>query len=209
MRSAAEHRIARENDPVLRCALGIPLTRSAAAPLPPPPCIFVANHASYLDALVLVLTLPRPVAVVAKEELARRPKLGWLLPRFGAVFVSRFDPVRCTAVVAQAGHAGRDFLFFPEGTFQRMPGLLPFHLGAFAAAAEAGSPVVPVALRGTRSILRDWVPHRAALAVAIGAPICPASGAESWPETLRMAGAARRFLLAATGEPDLGSFPAP
>lgn len=204
---AARWRAVRTLLTALRCALGIPLACSATAPLPPSPCIFVANHASYIDALLLVLTLPRPVAFVAKEELARWPLLGWLLPRFGVVFVARFDPIRCTAVVAQAGHAGRDFLFFPEGTFQRMPGLLPFHLGAFAAAAEAKLPVVPVALHGTRAILRGWFPHHVPLAVTIGAPICPVPDAAPWPEAVRLAGIARALLLAESREPDLGSFP--
>ena len=44
--------------------------------------------------------------------------------------------------------------WFPEGTFTRMPGLLAFHLGAFEVACQAGVPIVPVAIRGTRSILR-------------------------------------------------------
>ncbi len=191
---------------LLRLATGTALTLTVRAPPPAQPCIFVANHASYLDALLLVCTLPRPVAFVAKEELARWPLLRWLLPRFGAVFVARFDPARCTAVVAEARRAGRDFLFFPEGTFRRMPGLLPFHLGAFAAAAEGGLPIVPIALRGTRSILRgdDLFPRHGPLAVTIGAPIRPEPGADRWSETLRLAGAARAFLLAEVGEPDLG-----
>ncbi|HEY5613206.1 MAG TPA: AMP-binding protein [Lysobacter sp.] len=189
---------------LLRRATGIALTTTLQAP-PPQPSIFVANHASYIDALLLVCTLPRPVAFVAKQELARKPLLGWLLARLGAVFVDRFDPERSTAVVAEARRARRDFLFFPEGTLRRMPGLLRFHLGAFAAAAAAGMPVVPVALRGTRSVLRgsDWFPRRAPLALTMGAAIHPQPGADRWAETLRLAAAARAFLLAETGEPDL------
>ena len=46
-----------------------------------------------------------------------------------------------------------------------MPGLLPFRMGAFVIAAQAGVPVVPVTLRGTRSVLRDgqWLFRRARL----------------------------------------------
>jgi 1-acyl-sn-glycerol-3-phosphate acyltransferase len=190
---------------LLRQATRIPMTMTMQAPPPAQPCIFVANHASYLDALLLVRALPRPVAFVAKEELARKPLLRWLLPRFGAVLVARFDPARGTAVVDQARCAGRDFLFFPEGTFQRMPGLLHFHLGAFTAAAEAGMPVVPIALRGTRSVLRgdDWFPRHGPLALTMGAAIPPDRGADVWAETLRLSAAARTFLLAQCGEPDL------
>jgi 1-acyl-sn-glycerol-3-phosphate acyltransferase len=190
---------------LLRRASGIPLTTTVQASPPTRPCIFVANHSSYLDSLLLIRALPRPVAFVAKQELARQPPLRWLLARFGVVFVARFDPVHCADVVTEASRADRDFLFFPEGTFQRMPGLLPFHLGAFAAAAEAGMPVVPIALRGTRSVLHgdDRLPRRGPLAVTIGAAIPSGHGAERWAETLRLAAAARAFLLAESGEPDL------
>ena len=190
---------------LLRQATRIPLTTTMQAPPPARPCIFVANHASYLDGLLLICVLPRPVAFVAKQELAQLPPLRWLLARFGVVFVARFDPAHCTDVVTEASRADRDFLFFPEGTFQRMPGLLPFHLGAFAAAAAAGMPVVPVALRGARLVLRgaDRLPRRAKLTVTIGAAIPANDTAERWAETLRLAAAARAFLVAESGEPDL------
>ncbi|HEX7113334.1 MAG TPA: AMP-binding protein, partial [Mizugakiibacter sp.] len=145
----------------LRRAARVPLSIRGPAP-PAGPCIFVANHASYADTLVLARVLPRPVAFVAKAELERRALLGPLLARFGAVFVARLDPAHCVDVVRAAAAGRRDFLFFPEGTFLRMPGLLPFHMGAFVAAAEAGLPLVPIALRGTRMLMRgdDWFPRR-------------------------------------------------
>jgi 1-acyl-sn-glycerol-3-phosphate acyltransferase len=55
--------------------------------------------------------------------------------------------------VTAALRGGASLLFFPEGTFDRSPGLLPFRLGAFKAAVEACLPVVPIAIRGTRDIL--------------------------------------------------------
>jgi 1-acyl-sn-glycerol-3-phosphate acyltransferase len=125
------------------------------------------------------------------------------------VFVERFDPEHCTDVVAQAQQGRRDFLFFPEGTFFRMPGMLPFHLGAFVAAAHAAMPVVPVALRGTRAVLRDveWFPRRGALEVTIGAAIPPQPDGDRFHEALRLSQAAREFLLAHSGEVDAGESP--
>jgi 1-acyl-sn-glycerol-3-phosphate acyltransferase len=196
---------------VLQGACAMPARIELRAPLPPAPCIFVANHASYLDALLVIRALPRPAAFVAKAELGRRRLQRWLLERVGAVFVDRFDPAHCTDVVDVAAAAGRDFLFFPEGTFQRMPGLLPFHLGAFSAAVQAGLPVVPIALCGTRSVLRgdERFPRRGRLAAVIGAPLRPGDEVHSWAETLRLSGEARAFLLAECGEPDLQSIAAP
>ena len=76
----------------------------------------------------------------------------------------RFGPPRWSEYVRRnwagqrlvtAVRAGRSALLFPEGTFGREPGLQRFRTGAFLAAARAGAPVVPIALRGTRSVLRD------------------------------------------------------
>ncbi len=192
---------------VLRAATATPIAVTLDAPLPPSPCVFVANHSSYLDALLVAHVLPRPVGFIAKAELGERRWLRWLLVRMGALFVDRFDPLRSMDAVAVARtHAG-DVLFFPEGTFDRAPGLLPFHLGAFATAAHAGRPLVPIALRGTRSMLREWFPRRGALQVDIGAGLTPPADADPWTATLSLASAARAFLLERTGEPEVGAGP--
>ena len=83
-------------------------------------------------------------------------------------------------------------MIFPEGTFVRSPGLLPFRLGAFRAAVDTGRPIVPVAIRGTRHILPDgtWLFRRGPLTVTIGIPIEPR--AQGWPEMVRLRDAARR-----------------
>ena len=57
--------------------------------------------------------------------------------------------------LAEAAKRGVSLIVFPEGTLERKTGLMPFRTGAFQAAAQAGVAVVPVALRGVRSVLRD------------------------------------------------------
>jgi 1-acyl-sn-glycerol-3-phosphate acyltransferase len=139
-------------------------------------------------------------------ELAAWPILGTLLRRLGVVYVARSDPEKCTEVIQAAATAGRDFLFFPEGTFRRMPGLLPFHLGAFVAAARSGAAVVPIALQGTRAVLRggDWLPRRHPIRVVFGEPLRPQASDDLFREAVRLSAAARRFILAHCDEPDLG-----
>jgi 1-acyl-sn-glycerol-3-phosphate acyltransferase len=68
---------------------------------------------------------------------------------------------------------GRSLVLFPEGTFSRASGVRPFKLGAFKLAAETGIPVVPLALAGTRRLLRDgtWIPRRVPISLEVGAPI--------------------------------------
>jgi 1-acyl-sn-glycerol-3-phosphate acyltransferase len=176
------------------------------------PCVFVSNHASYFDGLVLAGALPADFGFVAKRELARSRLLRAVLLRLGTVFVER-EP-RTTAAEAmqstlRAVESGRSLLFFPEGTFDRTPGLLPFRLGAFVTAVEAGVPVVPVALRGTRDVLRaySWMPRRHPVRVTVGKPIAAEGTAgDVWDRALRLRDEARRSILRDCGEPDLAPY---
>ena len=169
-------------------------------------CVIVTNHASYLDGVMLVAALPIEFAFVAKAELGRQFIPRRFLRRIGAVFVERFDKQRGVADARrtlQTVQAGRSVLFFSEGTFTRMPGLLPFQMGAFVAAAEAGVPVVPVTIRGTRSLLRDasWFPRRGMVRVIVAAPILPEG--TDWAAAVKLRNATRAALLVHLGEPDL------
>jgi len=91
----------------------------------------------------------------------------------------------------------------PEGTFSRAPGLRPFHMGAFVIAAKAGIPVIPVAIRGTRSILRgsSHFARRGIVSITICEPIQP-EGCE-WIDAIKLRDAARSEILHHCGEPDL------
>ena len=146
--------------------------------LPAQPHLLLPNHASDLDGLVLVAALARPYRFVAKRELLRNPIARVFLRRLGTEFVERFDAqgsVDAAQRLAQAAAQGQSLCVFPEGTFRRDPGLLPFHLGPFEAAVQAGLPVVPAVLRGTRTALADGqrLPHRGALHLAFGTPLTP------------------------------------
>ena len=142
------------------------------------PYVLVVNHASYLDALVLVAVLPGRLRYVAKRELGER----WLsrlpLQRLGVEFVERFAAprgVEDTCRVVQTVRQGWAVVFFPEGTFGREPGLRPFHMGAFVVAAQAG-PVVPLALARVRSCGPQWLPRRGVVRLTFGAPDAPRDG---------------------------------
>ncbi|NIR29869.1 MAG: AMP-binding protein [Gammaproteobacteria bacterium] len=174
------------------------------------PYVLAANHSSYLDGLVITSVLPHPVGYVAKRELLDSfiPRI--FLRRLGALFVERFDRRRSVEDSREVSHTlleGRSLAYFPEGTFIRSPGLLPFRLGAFVASVQAGVPVLPVAIRGTRSILRSGssFPRRGAIRVTIGAPVAPAPSGEGdeWHAVLRLRDRVRAAILQHSGEPDL------
>jgi len=176
--------------------------------LPPAgtPYILVANHASYLDGIVLVAALPRQLGFVAKRELEQYFVPRTFLRAIGTQFVERFDLQRGledTERLLALIRRGEPLGFFPEGTFRRMPGLLPFRMGAFVVAAQARVPVIPVSIRGTRSILREghWLPRRGPLSVTVGAAINPTG--DDWSAAIELRDAARREILMSVREPDL------
>lgn len=195
-----------------RAALGVlghKLTVTYEAPLPEGPAVYVANHASYLDHLPIIALVPRELSFAAKGDLETRFVQGVFLKKLGTLFVDRFDAeagVANTEKALSLAREGRSLVFYPEATATRLPGLLDFRMGAFVAAAKAGLPVVPVTLRGTRSILRQeerWFPRRGEIAVHFGRPIVPEG--DGFDAALKLKNAARANILAHCREPDLAA----
>jgi 1-acyl-sn-glycerol-3-phosphate acyltransferase len=170
----------------------------------PPACVVVANHCSYLDGVILAAILPARFGFVIKREMARVPFAGMLLRRIGVEFVERRAKeqlMRDTRRLLRRAQRGESLVFFPEGTFSTKVGLLRFHIGAFAAAARAGLPVVPLAIRGTRHCLppgSPW-PSPGRIELCALAPIGPLPSEHA----RELSGLARRALLGELGEPDL------
>jgi len=173
------------------------------------PVLLAANHASYLDGPVLISALPTLFGFVVKGELTGHYVPRIFLTRLGCHFVERFDTAKSVgdaAKIADALKDGNNLAYFPEGTFTRMPGLLPFHMGAFTTAVETGTPIQPIAIRGTRAILRDdtGFPRRGKIQVKILDPITPSEDAETpWQAALQLRDAVRRAFLTQIAEPDL------
>lgn len=213
-RLSGRWRIARGAARLVAFGSGIKITVLGREHVPDSPCIFVANHSSYIDVLALAATLQRVVTFTAKAELARATATRIPLTRLDTQFVERFDQRKSVADakhVSAAGKAGKSLLFFPEGTFTRRPGLLPFHMGAFQVAVETGLPIVPIVLRGTRSILHDesWVVRRGDVSVRFLPPIklsrvTTQPGPTAWEQALELRDTARQAILKYNGEADLG-----
>ncbi|HZM35047.1 MAG TPA: AMP-binding protein [Burkholderiales bacterium] len=189
-------------------ALGIPVAVRGLENLPRAGAfVITANHTSYLDGAVLLAALrARDYAFVAKQELKANPVTRLFLSGIGVEFVERFDVAKSAEHADElvgAAKRGVSIIIFPEGTLSRQTGLMPFRTGAFQVAAQAGVPVVPVALRGLRSVLRDgrWYPRRAPVSVTFGAPVAPEG--EDWAAAVRLRDQVRAEILKHCGEPDL------
>jgi 1-acyl-sn-glycerol-3-phosphate acyltransferase len=136
--------------------VGIPFTVVGLERLPKTPCVVVANHASYIDAIAIVAALPPEFAFVIKKEMVRVPLAGLLLRRLGSQFVERFNRHQGASDarrVLKLAATGQSLMFFPEGTFDETRQIGKFLGGAFTTAARAQMPVVAVAIHGTRSVM--------------------------------------------------------
>ena len=152
----ARRRVAAAGARLFLRAAGVGLTVEGLALLPRTPCIVVANHASYIDGIVMVAALPPDFAFVIKREMVRVPLASTLLRRLGSEFVERHDRhagARDARRVLRRAADGQSLVFFPEGTFDSQRVIREFQRGAFTTAARAGLPVVAVAIHGARNVL--------------------------------------------------------
>jgi|SRR5579872_31275 len=170
------------------------------------PRMFVSNHTSYADVLVLMAALGADFHFVAKGEVGSMPFFRTFLRKLGHFAFNREDPqarLQQAEEIEQTLRRGESVFVFPEGTFTAQAGVRAFQLGAFKAAVVARRPVTPVALSGTRRALRDgaWLPRPVQITVTICPPMLPQSDASDWQEIVRVRDAARETIGRYAGEP--------
>lgn len=116
--------------------------------LPAGPALYVVNHQSAWETLVLNLLIP-DVAFVLKEELYRYPIFGWYLRRAPMIAIDRAGGASAMKKMFREGRAaaegGRSVLIFPEGTRRSMDEPADFHRGVLALYKVLRLPAVPVA----------------------------------------------------------------
>lgn len=185
---------------------GVKVTVRGIDNLPPDSCVVVANHASYIDGVLLNGYLPAHFGFVIKGEMRDIPIVHFLLRRSGAKFVERTEitgSTRDARQLVKAAQDGESLGFFPEGTFRLEPGIGRFRPGAFVAAIKGEMPVVPIAILGSREMMpsKQFLPRRVELTIDIRPAIAP--GDENYASSRKLAEASRQRILAAMDEPDL------
>jgi putative phosphoserine phosphatase/1-acylglycerol-3-phosphate O-acyltransferase len=145
------------------------------------PAVFIFNHQSAIDGVLVAKLLRRDFVAVAKQELRRVPVLGALAGLAGTVFLDRSNPEQAVAALqpaVDALRAGTSLVIAPEGTRSPTPRLGPFKKGAFRVAMQAGVPIVPIVFRNTL----DAMPKHALVVrpAAIEAVVLPPVSTEGW-----------------------------
>lgn len=126
-------------------------------PLQDQACIYLANHTSFVDILLLFRDIPGYVNIMGKDSLTK-------VPVWGQIFGQTYIPInrktavgrgRATAQARQSLREGRPLILFPEGTIGDKPGeeLQPFLDGAFQLAIATGVPIIPVSLPFTHKFM--------------------------------------------------------
>jgi len=172
------------------------------------PAIVVANHASYLDGLILRAALPGRLFFIAKRELARFRLAHLLLQRIGVEYVDRSDHRQGLADLERIRArtaAGETPIGFPEGVLADGPGLRDFRVGPFMVSVHSGVAILPVAIRGSRRLLpcSALLPRPTRVEVIVGEPEAPEG--DDWAAALALRERTRAFILAHCDEPDLAA----
>ena len=135
---------------------GVRLDVRGAEHLATRPAVFLFNHQSQLDVLILAKLLRGGFTGVAKKELARDPGFGLMFRLADVAFVDRHDTAQAIKALQPAVaklHDGLSLVIAPEGTRSPTPALGPFKKGAFHVAMQAGVPIVPIVIRNSGELM--------------------------------------------------------
>jgi 1-acyl-sn-glycerol-3-phosphate acyltransferase len=178
--------------------------------------VYASNHTSYFDVLPLMLGLGVPYHFVSKMEVGGMPFIGTFLRQMRHMTFDRGDAqsrLQQSENMEKLLREGESIFVFPEGTFTGGDGVRPFQLGAFKAAVDAGVPIVPVSLAGTRRFLRDgtYLPRPTSVTITVSPPIYPRAtiddtkteASSAWHELIRLRDTTRESIARHSGEPIL------
>lgn len=119
------------------------------------PCVFTANHQSFIDIPCVFRAIPKRLHFVAKEELRKFPFVGHYMKAMGMIFIDRSNISKAIKSLDKAGElvrAGKDVIAFPEGTRTTTGRIGTFKKGPILLAAKAGAPIVPIKIDGARPV---------------------------------------------------------
>lgn len=137
------------------CGTRIHVRGEENLPSPDTPALYVSNHRSYFDIIVTQTVLNRPVGFIAKKEFRKIPFFRGYMTDIGCVYLDRKnvrEGLKTMNEATQLMKGGLSMGLYPEGTRNKGEGLLPFKEGGYRIAERSSSPIVLVALTGTREI---------------------------------------------------------
>jgi len=163
--------------------------------------IYIPNHLSFFDIFALLAGLPVDFKFIFKEEIMRVPILGWAMRRAGYISISRSSPAKARRSVKQAVDMvknGASLVMFAEGTRSKDGHLQPLKRGAFQLAISSGSPIVPIAIKGSNKVMPKgaFKLKKGFITIQLGTPISTVNyERKTMPELIeRVTGSLRTML---------------
>lgn len=170
--------------------------------------VFVANHQSIYDIPVLFASVPFQLRIIAKASLGRFPFLGWHLRRAGHMLVDRARPDRngIFAWASSLASRGLSLIVFPEGTRSRDGRVAVFKAGSLFPGVQAGIPIVPLSVVGSRHVMRkgELTTRPGDVRLIVHEPIVTAASREPHPEAMRALAARVREIVRAAVDAEAG-----
>ncbi|MBR1675467.1 MAG: 1-acyl-sn-glycerol-3-phosphate acyltransferase [Eubacterium sp.] len=120
--------------------------------------LFVGNHRSYFDIIILHTLVKKPLAFISKKEFEHTPLLSPYQRDIGCVFLDRENPREAIKTINEATERiklGLSMGLYPEGTRNHSDTLLPFKEGGYKMAERAKAPIVLVAMTGQDDIFEN------------------------------------------------------
>jgi len=118
--------------------------------------VYIPNHTSFFDIFSLLAYLPVNFKFILKEELMRLPILNWAMRKAGYISISRSSAARARKTIKGAIDMikkGTSLVIFAEGTRSNDGTLQPLKRGAFQLAMASGTPIIPVAIKGSSEVM--------------------------------------------------------
>jgi 1-acyl-sn-glycerol-3-phosphate acyltransferase len=116
--------------------------------------VLASNHQSIYDIPIVFASVPLQLRIISKDAIAKVPFLGWHLQRTGHLLIDRKNPgAGILKKMAKLVSGARSLIIFPEGTRSVDGRLARFKGGSFLLAIDAGLPVVPVSIAGSRHVM--------------------------------------------------------
>jgi len=177
--------------------------------------VFVANHQSIYDIPILLWSLPFQLRIMAKASLGSFPFIGWHLRRAGHLLVDRKHPDRAKIFgwASRLTSNGLCMFVFAEGTRSVDGRVGKFKTGSFLLALEAGLPIVPVSIVGSRHVMLKGrlttYPGRVRLVVhaPIEMPVTSSGDPRALAEAARALAESTRRIVAPVAESDVERLP--
>src|SRR5512137_3068136 len=140
------------------------------------PQIFMANHQSDFDILIVLAFIPGQFRWIVKKELFKIPIFGKAMKSAGYIEIDRQNhekAMKSLEEAAQKIREGKSVMTFPEGTRSKDGTIQPFKQGMFHLAIEAGVPIVPISIIGAHRILpkRSLMIKPGRVTMVIGRPV--------------------------------------